>query len=317
MTNDTLKTSRLTALVSCLVLEAMILASFAPRAAPSAAARPPLTPLPALDAEAYVVRFAGDVSAPPLMAQRETKRVAPASLTKIMTVAVARRVLGPDDAVVFSSDAKAVENRRSGASAGEEFARDDVVRMALIESANDAAYALGEAAGARAGGGDFARRVALFVRMMNDRAQALGMRDTHFENPAGLDAPGHLTTADDLARLIDAALADDPELFAITRRSEATVFSREGKKHTMMSTNELLAEFPALEGGKTGFTDDARGALILLYPVRDTGSATPHRPEGLVALSRKRTAVIVILKSGDRFGDGRKIIGWLEDNFEK
>ncbi len=297
-------------LVSCLGLLVLILLTLMPRPALPAAALggAPLPPPPALDSEAYFVRVAGEAS--PLMARRSWKRMAPASLTKIMTALVARERLAPDARVVFSPEAKAVEERRSDAAAGEIFLRDDAVRMALMESANDAGLALAEAVGAKSGKAGFGERVALFVRLMNDRAQALAMRDTHFENPVGLDAPGHLMSAEDLARLADEAFVRDPGLFAITREINAVVFSWGGKKHTILNTDELLKEFPAIAGGKTGFTDNAKGTLLLLYPVtaKEGISAAPLAP-------RQKIAIIVILKSADRFADGRKIINWLEENF--
>ena len=263
-------------------------------------------PTPALKAEAYLVRLAplettflkGLARDPaPIMAQRAWKPVAPASLTKIMTALVAREILKPNESIVFSSEAKAVEERTSDVGAGEVLTRDSVVQLALVSSANDAALALAEAAGERMGGGSFAERIGLFVRRMNERARELGMMSAHFENPVGLDAPGQEISAQDLARMAEEILARDPDIFAITRMSEARAVSAQGKAYAMAATNELLGEFPALAGGKTGMTDEAQGALLLLYPV-----------------NRDRTAIIVILKSEDRFGDGRSIIKWLEAN---
>ena len=325
---------RLIALFSGLFLCILILLSVRERpAVPAAAMHPSPAPPAGLSAEAYVVRLVGAGDAPPLLTQRSQKRMAPASLTKIMTVFIAREVLSSDETVVFSADAKAVEDRRSDAAAGEAFSRDDAARMALMESANDAALALAEAVGAKAGKTGFGERIAFFVRLMNERAAGLAMADTHFENPMGLDAPVHLMSAADLARLVEHIMASDPALFAMTRDTSAVVFSREQKKHTIISTNELFKEFPALAGGKTGFTDNAKGALLLLYPVRNnpdfsrdanlprvdriSNGVYPVREAASrhIGTPQKKIAVIVILKSDDRFGDGRKIIQFLEHNF--
>ena len=148
-----------------------------------------LPPISQVRSEAYLVRFVDDETLP-LASQRSQKRLAPASLTKIMTAFIARRELAPDDAIVFSQDAKNVEDHRSDASPGEVFLRDDVVRMALIASANDAALALAEAVGKRFGKIGFADRIGFFVQFMNQYAGIIGLRDTHFENPVGLDAVG-------------------------------------------------------------------------------------------------------------------------------
>lgn len=297
---------RLLSLLALLFLSMLILFSVTGKQEETRLSSPrALSLLPQLRAEAYLVRFAED-DVMPLASRRAGKRLAPASLTKIMTALVARALLAADERIVFSQDAKNVEEHQSDAAAGEVFSRDDTVRMALMASANDAALALAEAVGKKFGRIGFADRVGFFVQSMNRSAEALGLRDTHFENPVGLDAAGHATSAADLARLVAYTLRRDPELLAMTRDLSREVFSMQSKRHTITSTNELLKEFPALRGGKTGFTDEAKGALMLLYPVKGfVRGSSPAEGE---------TAIIVILKSEDRFGDGRKIIAWLEAN---
>ena len=223
--------------------------------------------------------------------------MAPASLTKLMTAYEARRILQFRADVVFSKEAEAVEEKRSGVATGEVFSRDAAVELALVPSANDAALALAEAAGAKMGGGSFDEKIALFVERMNAQAKEMGLANTHFENPAGLDSQTHKSTAQDLARIAEEIIRKDPAMLEITREPEVHVTSRAGKIYTQETTDELLKEFPALLGGKTGMTDAAGGALLLLYPTRPN-----------------HTAIIIILKSDDRFGDGRKIIRWLEAN---
>lgn len=250
---------------------------------------------PVISAEAYVVRFAGDPR--PVIGRRVDKAVAPASLTKLMTAVVAAEKLAPADTAVLSAFDKRVEERRSPAAEGEAFGRDDLLRMALVMSANDAALALAARAGNPPGVISDASPLETFVGLMNAKAKILGMDATHFENPTGLDMPGHTASANDLARLAEYILARHPDLWAMTREQEATVETTE-KKYTIASSNDLLKEFPALIGGKTGLTDNAKEALILLYPV-----------------APDRTAIVVILRSDDRFGDGRKLLAWLEENF--
>lgn len=297
--------------------EKMQIAALASLAVPPAR---PRVPEPVLNAEAYFVRFADDPA--PLLTRRAEKSLPPASLTKIMTVFAARQILAPDDVVLFSEEAKAVEEAKSDVSSGETFMRDDAVRLAMIPSVNDAALALAGAAGREAGEGDFANRIAFFVRFMNEQARVMGMRDTHFENPTGLDAPDHAASARDLAELAASVLARDPEIFTMSRDLKADIFSTDGKRHTIENTNDLLKEFPALVGGKTGMTDNAKGALILLYPVGikspEAAADAPvaHRASrGAYPAPPQRTIIIVLMKSDDRFGDGRKTIRWLEESF--
>lgn len=253
-------------------------------------------PQPQINAHAYLVKIIGEDGA--LLSQRSWKPLPPASLTKILTALVAYEELPAAEKIRFSEDAKRVEEKTSSAKAGEIFARNDVIRLALIGSANDAALALAESVGAEMGGATFEDRVRLFVWKMNERARELGMLSSEFKNPAGLDEEGHLSTAEDVTRLAEYTWFRHKELWENSRIISAEILSESGNIHKVVTTNDLLKEFPAILGGKTGFTDEAKGTLIMLYPMR---------PD--------KVAVIVILGSDDRFGDGRKIIQWLEESF--
>ncbi|OGZ96390.1 MAG: hypothetical protein A2679_00010 [Candidatus Sungbacteria bacterium RIFCSPHIGHO2_01_FULL_54_26] len=251
---------------------------------------------PMISAEAYVVRLTGRER--PIIGRRADKPLAPASLTKVMTAVVAAEKLAPADSGVMSAFAKNVEERKSTAQEGDTFLRDDLIRMTLVMSANDAALALAERVGQNAGFIGSVKHVAAFVAMMNAKAHILGMSATHFENPTGLDMPRHTASANDMARLAEYVLVRHPFLWAMSREQEAKAATTDGKRYAFVNSNDLVKEFPALVGGKTGLTDNAKEALLLLYPVE-----------------HDRTAIIVILRSDDRFGDGRKIIHWLEENF--
>ncbi len=254
-------------------------------------------PEPNIDAEAYLVRLFGDIR--PLLSRRPEKRLAPASLTKILTAAVAREELEATDKIRLSNDSKLrAEPKLSAAPAGEIFFRDDAIRLALINSANDAALALAEAAGENKGGGTFEDRIKTFVDLMNNRARVLGMRNSSFRNPTGLDEESHLSTVENLADLAEYAWYNHRQIWEISRNIETKIYSVSGREYSLFNTNILLKEFPAILGGKTGFTDEAKGALLLIYPVRPRGAAA-----------------IIILGSEDRFEDGRKLIQWLEESF--
>ncbi len=249
---------------------------------------------PELLAEAYLVRIAG--SGEELLARRADKQSAPASLTKLLTAAVALEELASDELVMISRDAKIVEEKTSGASVGEIFARDDLIRMALISSANDAALALAEATGLKLGAYDFTSALTRFTERMNERARALGLGTANFVNPTGLDAAAHHASAEDVMRIMEYLWERHPRLLEFSRTIETSVHSLERKSYRVANTNDLLKEFPALLGGKTGFTDAARGALAMWYP-----------------LSGRRVALVVLLGSDERFEDGRKILRWLEE----
>lgn len=255
-----------------------------------------LNPFPEITAHAYLVKILGKNMI--LARQREWKELPPASLTKILTALLAYENLNTAKNAVFSPDAVQVEEKTSGATSGEEFLMEDVISFALISSANDAALLLAEKIGEKYGGASFKEKISVFLALANKKAKDIGLLNSHFLNPAGLDADDHFSTAEDLTLLSEYIWYNYPKVWELSRTAEKTIISASGKEYKLENTNELLKEFPAILGGKTGFTDNAKGALILLYPVR-TGD----------------TIVIVILGSDDRFGDGRKIIQWIETSF--
>jgi D-alanyl-D-alanine carboxypeptidase (penicillin-binding protein 5/6) len=190
----------------------------------------------------YVVNAAnGDV----LASRRAHTKVPIASITKLMTVLVALKHLKPSDIVTVSGYAARVGEERIPLSAGERISVHDLLAGALIQSANDAADALASAAS----NGDIPR----FVGWMNARARELGLSHTHFVRPDGLDAPGHLSSARDVARLAQVAM-HSPIVRQLVRQRTATI---EGGEFVVHTWNDLLGVFPGLIGVKTGHTNDA------------------------------------------------------------
>jgi serine-type D-Ala-D-Ala carboxypeptidase (penicillin-binding protein 5/6) len=168
-----------------------------------------------------------------------------ASITKLMTVIVTLQHLRPDDEVRVTAQAAHVGESRIPLRAGQRLSVHDLLEGALIQSANDAADAL--AAGAS--GGDIPQ----FVEWMNDEAQTLGLAHTHFVRPDGLDAPGHVSSAHDVALLARAAMRL-PVVREIVRKRTDTIEDGRVPLHTW---NDLLGVFPGLVGVKTGHTDAA------------------------------------------------------------
>lgn len=254
------------------------------------------SPFPELNAHAYLVRLVGSTQV--FAKRREFKPVPPASLIKLLTAVIAQESLPKTIWITFSEDARNVEEKRSNALTGEAFLRDDTLRLVLIESANDAARAISETVAGGAGT-TFQERLEAFAALMNEKAKNLGMKNSVFSNPTGLDPESsdepQYSTAEDLARLAEYIEYEHPRLWEISRTAETVVYSDASKEYRIKNTNELLGEFPGILGGKTGFTDEARGTLIFLYPFRSD-----------------RVAIVVLLGSEDRFGDGRKVIQWLE-----
>jgi D-alanyl-D-alanine carboxypeptidase (penicillin-binding protein 5/6) len=199
--------------------------------------------VPSPDARAFYVVNAstGEV----LAAHDGRERLPIASITKLMTALVALQHLQLDQVVTVSARAARVGEERIPLRAGQQITVRDLLKGALIQSANDAADALASAAS----GGD----VQQFVDWMNERARQLGLRDTHFARPDGLDAPGHVSSARDIAVLAQVAMRV-PVVREIVRERTDTI---EGGAVALHTWNDLLGVFPGTIGVKTGHTDAA------------------------------------------------------------
>lgn len=195
---------------------------------------------PSLDAAAwYLVGEDGAV-----LAQRNSRRPrAVASITKLMTAVVALEHARPSDVVRVSENAAGIGGSTVFLRAGEEVTVAELVRAMLVPSANDAAMAL-----ALHVGGSAER----FVSLMNARARELGLADTSYVNPHGLDEPGHRSSARDATLLVRYALGVPLIRDALGRTS----FSLAGRQE-FPTTDDLLTTWAPLLGGKTGHTQDA------------------------------------------------------------
>lgn len=208
-----------------------------------------------------------------------------ASLTKLVSALVVTQLFTPDEIVTVASDSIRVDQQRQTLYAGERMRVGDLVSMMLVESSNDAAYAL--AAHARGRGIDFVAR-------MNETAVALGMTKCTLKDPAGLDDTS-LCTAHDLVRLVRAIQRDAPGLWAVTLQPTVELRSLDGTLvHEVKNTNELLTVIPGIVGGKTGNTDGALGCLILLVK----------------SPTERGTLVSIILGSRSRFTDTTALLQW-------
>ncbi|MGH3132563.1 MAG: D-alanyl-D-alanine carboxypeptidase family protein [Gaiellaceae bacterium] len=179
-----------------------------------------------------------------VLAERSSRRPrAIASITKLMTALVALERTRPSDVVRVNPAAAAVGGSTIFLRGGEELTVAELVRGALVPSANDAATALA----LHVGRGSTAR----FVSLMNAKAEELGLSGTTFVNPHGLDEPGHLSNARDATLLLRHALGVPFIRDALARTS----FSHGGSEYR--TTDDLLVSWPALVGGKTGHTQGA------------------------------------------------------------
>lgn len=186
-----------------------------------------------------------------LLEKDATRRLPPASLTKIMTALIALES-APLQEVVKIDRRALVHPSSLKFQPGEEFLLRDLLTAMLVSSANDACEAV-----AWHVGGDADQ----FVVMMNERARTLGLKNTHFANACGFDAPGHYSTAADLAKLTEQAL-QEPVFSMMVRTIVRDIASVDGtRKVSLHSTNELLLD-PDVNGVKTGYTSKAGRCLI-------------------------------------------------------
>lgn len=238
-------------------------------------------PPPEAAAEGWVLADA--VSGERLAGDNVSEELPMASTTKIMTALVVfEEGTGLDEEVTVS--AEAAEYARPpysnvGLREGDTLTVRELLTAAMLESGNDTAYTLAEHVG-----GDTER----FVELMNRYAREMGLAETSFENPVGLDDPEHHSSARDLARMARSALSH-PELREILDTPSA-VIDVEGAETTpvreipLQSTNELLASYPAATGVKTGTTPAAGPSLV---------ASAARGDESYIA---------VLLDAADRFG---------------
>ena len=186
-----------------------------------------------------------------LLEKNATRRLPPASLTKIMTALVALES-APLQEVVKIHPRSIVHHSSYNFRPGEEFSLRDLLTAMLVASANDACEAI-----AWHIGGDETR----FVAKMNERADRMGLKDTRFTNPCGFDAPEHYSTATDLAKLTEQAL-QQPIFSMMVRTLTRDISTVDGtRRMSLHSTNELLVD-PDVNGVKTGYTSKAGRCLI-------------------------------------------------------
>lgn len=208
---------------------------------------------PALAARAAVLM---DAASGQLLLNKDAHyRRAMASTTKIMTALVALENARLDEVVIASRNV-VVEPTIMGLTPGDRVTVEQLLYGLLLPSGNDAAVALAEHVGGSVSG---------FTAKMNDRAASLGLKDTHFTNPNGLDEEGHYSSAYDLAVMTREALRN-PLFEKIVATPEALVKGPDS--WSFKNNNQLLQSYWGADGVKTGFTDNA-GRCLVFSATRD------------------------------------------------
>ncbi len=188
-----------------------------------------------------------------LCARGERVRLPMASTTKIMTALVALQELPLDTVISIPKEAVGIEGSSVYLCEGDRYTLEELLYALLLQSANDAAAAI-----ALAVGGSLPR----FAELMNEKADELGLTDTHFVTPHGLDDPQHYTTAEDLGLVACEALSD-PTFAKIVATRRHTFQTVEGEKaRVLLNHNKLLVFYEGTVGVKTGFTKKSGRCLV-------------------------------------------------------
>jgi D-alanyl-D-alanine carboxypeptidase len=266
----------------------------APLSAPVAVAKPdPFLNISLHGKSAYVF---DTVTGKVLFSKNEEAQLPLASVTKVMTALVASRAPGNTDVRI---NAHNLTNGSGGLAEGENWNLKDLLNYTLMVSSNSGASAIAGAAGSvfRDGGEGKGEEEDIFVGKMNETAEKLGMAQTYYLNPSGLDMnemlSGAYGSAKDMSILFDFILKTQPSLLSATAYETLPYYSENGTLHRAENTNIITRSVPGLIAGKTGYTNLANGNLVIAFNVG------PMRP-----------VIIAVLDSTEegRFVDVAKLV---------
>lgn len=265
----------------------LILVLTAPSPAPAVAARPvPAAPAALVAAGPKVAsRFAILVDARTgavLWSRHATTARAPASLTKMLTAILVRASLPLSALAVTGRDAAKAPPSKLALKPGQKVTVSQALQALMVVSANDMAVLLAD----RTAGS--ARR---FEQAMNLASTRLGLRQSSWHSPNGLDAPAHRSSAFDLAILARAVLRD-PWLAELVRTPKVVFTTPDHHRHELYAHSRFLREYKGAVGVKTGFTDDAGRCLAA------------------AATRNGRTLIAIVLHSPDPPADATQLMNW-------
>lgn len=225
-----------------------------------------------------------------LYGKNENTRRKMASTTKIMTAIIIIENCNLDETIEISKKAAGTGGSRLGLKTGDKITIRDLLYGLMLRSGNDAAVALAE---------HTSGNVENFTELMNRKSVNLGLTNTHFETPHGLDSDEHYTTAYELAILSNYALNN--KIFAQIVGTKSYTVTINGYPKQLSNTNELLGNFNGIYGIKTGFTNGANRCLV-------------------TACKRGNMDIICVVLGADtkkfRTQDSIKLINYIFDNFQ-
>lgn len=221
-----------------------------------------------------------------LFGRDEHRSLPPASLTKLMTAAVAVEHAGPDTMITSNVDGAQLYDETGstimGLKPGMELSLRDLLYGLLLPSGNDAAIAIAEGVGGSE---------QQFVAMMNEKAASLGLDDTHFTNPHGLDDDGLRSSAHDMAMLARYVMQN-----ALLREIVAApTWQPRWDGPPLWNGNRFISEYPGADGVKIGYTEESQQTIV--------ASATRD----------SRRLIVALMRSNDRYTDAERVLDWAFD----
>jgi len=270
-------------------------AGIAPAATTAPALRPPPIPAaPQVNARGYYLM---DFTSGQVLAEiNADQRLEPASLTKLMSAYAVFHALKDgrikmDDQVRVSAHARDQDGSRMFIEVGTVVSVENLLQGMIVQSGNDATVALAE---------HVAGSEPVFVDLMNQYAQRLGLASTHFQNSPGMPSPEHYTTARDIAVLSAALIRDYPEYYKYYSQRSFT-----WNKITQPNRNGLLERDPTVDGLKTGHTDTAGYCLVSSAKRGDMRLVSVVM--GSPNISAREDASAALLNYGFNFYQSRKL----------
>jgi len=237
---------------------------------------------PEIEAKAALIF---DLDKNKILFQKEINRILSiASLTKIMTGLIVLENLDLDQEITISENALTGYGSKGNLSLNEKLSVNDLLHALLMESSNDAAWALAEKTEEKTGQN--------FVSLMNQKVDQLGLTSTRFSDVSGFKQT-NISTVDEIVKLINYSFSQ-PVIWQIMKKPEIDLAG-----HHWVNTDELLNRLPNIVGGKTGYTQEAQGCLVLVLEKPGYGKL-----------------VTVVLGAQERFLETEKLINWVERAYQ-
>lgn len=214
------------------------------------------------------------------------KRVPIASTTKLMTALVALEYYDPQTILTADKEAS-ISGSTMGLRLGERLTFRSLLFGMMLNSGNDAAFTISD---------NYPGGRTAFIMAMNEKAASMGLKNTHFDNPAGFDSPSHYSSASDLSVITQVAIKNY-QLSKVVATQQTTVSSADQTVvHSLKNLNILLGKNGVI-GVKTGYT--------------------PQAKENLIGLAQRgdRKVLTIVLGSDDRFGETQNLMEWAYQNF--